>query len=241
MTLLSIITPTCRRESLLMEAIASAQKIGGLEWEMLIGDDSPDGSAEQYIQALNDERIHYWKNPQPTGGFPAIVRNRLAKEARGEFLYFLDDDDRVVAESLVAMIRALQSSAASVAVADVRPFGADQKSLEHEESYFARVKTIWTREKRPRVIATYLLFMDSPIVCSACVIRKSAFEAIRGFDVRMKVCEDGEMYLRAIRTFGFVYVPVVLLERRCGIASRSNDAGAASFKESYRIMHANFT
>ena len=35
---LSIITPTFRREAYLTEAIASVQKIDGLEWEMLIGD-----------------------------------------------------------------------------------------------------------------------------------------------------------------------------------------------------------
>jgi GT2 family glycosyltransferase len=237
---LSIITPTFRREALLAEAIASVQKISGIEWEMLIGDDSPEGSAEPLIRGLNDERIRYWINPQPTGGFPAVIRNLLAEDARGKYLYFLDDDDRVVAESLLAVVAELELGAAGVAVADVRPFGVDRMALKHEEEYFRRARAVWASEKRPRIIAAHLLFNSSPLVCSSCVIRKSAFEAIRGFDVRIALCEDAEMYLRAIRTFGFVYLPVVLLERRCGIASLINAGSAAQFKESYRIMHANY-
>jgi GT2 family glycosyltransferase len=240
MITLSIITPTFRREALLAEAIASVQKIEGIEWEMLIGDDSPEGSAEPGVRALNDERIHYWKNPQPTGGLPAVVRNKLAAQAEGEYLYFLDDDDRVVAGSLLAMVTALKAGSAGVAVADVRPFGNDPKALKHEEEYFAWAKTVWTGEKRPRVVATYLLFMNAPLVCSSCIIRKSSFEAIRGFDIEVPLCEDGDMYLRAIRTFRFVYVPVVLLERRCGIASLISSGSAAQFKESYRLIRANY-
>ncbi len=240
MTALSIITPTFRREALLAEAVASVKKISGIEWEMLIGDDSPEGSAEPLIGALNDERIRYWKNPEPTGGFPAVIRNRLAEGARGKYLYFLDDDDRVVAESLVAIFGELESGAAAVAVADVRPFGDDKEALRHEREYFARASAVWASTKRPRIIATYLLFTRSPLVCSSCIITKSAFEAIGGFDVRIALCEDAEMYLRAIRTFGFVHVPLVLLERRCGIASLINAGSASQFKESYQIMHANY-
>src|SRR4051794_387350 len=166
MITLSIITPTFRREALLAEAIASVQKIEGIEWEMLIGDDSPEGSAESTVRAFNDQRIRYWKNPQPTGGLPAVLRNKLAARAAGEYLYFLDDDDRVVPGSLLAMVAALKPGSMGVAVADVRPFGNDPKALKHEEDYFARAKTVWTGETRARIIATYLLFMNAPLVCS---------------------------------------------------------------------------
>jgi GT2 family glycosyltransferase len=238
--LLSIITPTFRREAFLLEAIDTVKKIQGIEWEMLIGDDSPEGSAEPFVRTLNDERIRYWKNPQTTGGFPAVIRNRLAGEARGKYLYFLDDDDRVVAESLFAIVAALEVNDAAVAVGDVRPFGDDPKALKHEEDYFARGKAIWAKEKRIRAIVTHLLFIQSLLVCSSCVIRKSAFEAIGGFDVKIALCEDVEMYLRAIRTFGFAYIPTPLLERRCGVASLINGGSAVQFKESYRVIHANY-
>ena len=34
--------------------------------------------------------------------------------------------------------------------------------------------------------------------------------------------------------------PEVLLERRCGIASLISSGSAAQFKESYRLIHANY-
>jgi GT2 family glycosyltransferase len=237
---LSIITPTFRREGLLAEAIASVQEIEGIEWEMLIGDDSSEGSAAPLLRSLADDRIRYWKNPEPTGGFPAVIRNQLAAEARGKYLYFLDDDDRAVAASLRAMVAALELSPAGVAVGDVRPFGDDLMALKHEQRYFAQGRAVWASEKRRHVIVAYLLFIHALLVCSSCVIRKSAFEAIGGFDTRIALCEDIEMYLRAIRSFGFVYVPMVLLERRCGIASLINGRNVAQFKESYQLIYANY-
>ncbi len=138
------------------------------------------------------------------------------------------------------MVKALELSGAAVAVADVRPFGDNPKALKHEEAYFAGSKAVWAHEKRRHVIVMHLLFIRTLLVCSSCVIRKSAFEAIRGFDVKIALCEDVEMYLRAIRTFGFLYTPVVLLERRCGVSSLINNGVAAQFKESYRIIHANY-
>jgi GT2 family glycosyltransferase len=237
---LSIITPTFKREAFLAEAIASIQKIGGIEWEMLIGDDSPEGSAESTVRSFNSERVRYWRNPKPTGGFPAVIRNQLAAEARGKYIYFLDDDDRAVAAALEAMVAALERGSAAVAVADVQPFGDNASALTHEENYFARSRAIWAKETRPRVVAMYLLFVHTLLVCSSCVIRKSAFEAIGGFDTSIALCEDVEMYLRAIRTCGFIYVPAVLLERRCGITSLINGGNAGKFKESYRIIYANY-
>ena len=180
------------------------------------------------------------KIPSQPAGSRQSYRNRLAGEARGKYLYFLDDDDRVVADTLSTMVAALNSSAAGVAVADVRPFGNDERALKHEEECFAWGRTVWAHETRPRLIVTYLLFIHALLVCSSCVIRKSAFEAVGGFDVRIALCEDIEMYLRAIRTFGFVYIPIVLLERRCGIASLINGGSTAQFKESYQIIYANY-
>ena len=154
----------------------------------------PEASAEPFVRPLNDERIRYSKNPQPTGGRPAIIRNKLAAEAKGKYLYFLDDDDRVVAESLSTMLAALDGMPAAVAVGDVRPFGENREALLHEEDYFARAKVVWANEKRARAIAMHLLFFNSLLVCSSCVIRKSAFDAIEGFDIGIPLCEDTDMY-----------------------------------------------
>ncbi len=85
---LSIITPTFKREAFLAEAIGSVQKIEGIEWEMLIGDNSPEGSAEAIVRALGDERIRYWKNPQPTGGIPGAYPQSAGERSQGKIPLF---------------------------------------------------------------------------------------------------------------------------------------------------------
>src|ERR1700727_1098022 len=95
MTDVSVVIPTFRRPALLREAIASALQDRDLEIEVLVLDDSPEGSAADTVAAIADPRVHYFKCDPPSGGKPAQVRNLGVQRAEGRFIHFLDDDDLV--------------------------------------------------------------------------------------------------------------------------------------------------
>src|ERR1700710_2487332 len=91
----STIIPTFRRPDQLREAIGSVLGQTGVALEVFVIDDSPEGSAEAVVREFDDARLSYRRNPNPTGGRPAIVRNLAWPDARGAFIHFLDDDDLV--------------------------------------------------------------------------------------------------------------------------------------------------
>lgn len=237
---ISIITATFQREDFLAEAIASVQAIDTLNWEMLIGDDSAEGSAAAVVERFSDSRITYQKNPRPTGGIPALIRNRLASQAKGRILYFLDDDDHLVAESLVAMVHELDKSSAAMAIGDVLPFGKNREALEKERQIWTSAKAFLQTGPSRKKLAMRLLFGMPALVCSSCIIKKSAFLDIGGFDVSIKLCEDVDMYLRAARALDFIYIPRILLKRRYGESSLIFCGSTGDFAESYQRICDNY-
>lgn len=86
---ISVIIPTFRRPALLREAIASALAQEGVSVEIVVVDDSPERSAREGVEGLNDPRVTYIQNDPPSGGKPALVRNAgwpLARQRlRGDF------------------------------------------------------------------------------------------------------------------------------------------------------------
>jgi GT2 family glycosyltransferase len=239
---LSIIIPTYHRENELVQAIRSVLTNDRDSFEVLVADDSPEGSAESFVQKIEDKRVNYVKRDTPTGGNPAIVRNERARTARGRYFYFLDDDDTASPATLAAMVKRLDETGNGVAIGIVRPFGKEGSPVvvEEQEHYRLAEKTLSGMRTRFE-LASCLLFRSSIICCSACIIRRESFVSLGGFDSSYPLYEDVAMYLRGIRRFGFDFVNQVLLNRRTGEPSLiQNERDAERTHVSYRMMHDNY-
>ena len=218
---ISVIIPTYRRPNELLEALHSVLAVRNLSFEILVGDDSMERSAQPVVASLADRQITYMPMNPPTGGFPGRVRNQLARMARGKYLYFLDDDDRVNPMILPDIVKTMAKKGAQIAVCDVSPFGDDGPSLVHEKNYFLSASRTLSQRLSPELMVAWLLFRDPLLVTSACVITRDAFVDLGGFDETLSHFEDTEFFLRAIRDFGYLYIPSPLVERRCGQVSLS--------------------
>ncbi len=88
--LVSIIIPCYNARAYVVDAIASALKQSWAEREIIVVDDgSTDGSAEE-IEQLFGERVRLFRQNSAGAG---AARNRALKEARGDFIQYLDADD----------------------------------------------------------------------------------------------------------------------------------------------------
>jgi glycosyltransferase involved in cell wall biosynthesis len=92
--LVSIITPAHNAVSWLGETLASVRAQTWTRWEWIIADDSStDGTRDWAARAAaEDPRVRLVPVPPPRG-LAARARNVALREARGEFLAFLDADD----------------------------------------------------------------------------------------------------------------------------------------------------
>ena len=142
----SVIIPTYRRPRELRDALNSVLSQLDVSVEIIVVDDSPEGSAREVIDALSDPRVKYFKNPSPTGGIPSVVRNLAWPHAKGMFIHFLDDDD-IVPEGHYAAVRAAFSEHPEVGLifGRIEPFGScTAAELEHERRYFASACLLYT-------------------------------------------------------------------------------------------------
>jgi glycosyltransferase involved in cell wall biosynthesis len=229
----SVIIPTHRREKEVIEAAASALGQRGVVIEVIVIDDSADATARHAISSIGDERVRYMQNSAPSHGRPAVVRNFGASVARGRYMHFLDDDDHLADGALHEMVSALDAQPTKgVAVGWVVPFGDDPEWLEDKRTYFERAARIASRTPSSIWTVAHILFVGTLMVNSACMIRRSCFSALGGFDATIPVYEDVDFYLRGIRRYGHVYVNRPILHYRTGRPSLMHNLG-----KDYTLVH----
>ena len=222
----SVITPTFKRNELLLESLQSVLALRQISMEVIVGDDNPDGRAVEVVEKLGDERLVYWKMEPPTAGCPAKIRNESAKMARGSILYFLDDDDRANPDAVFKAFSALEKSDAGIFIGHPAPFGKDKNRVDSELKYFREALKFLDATPGKFRVSGQLLFSPTFLVSSTCLIKANTFRAIDGFDESLRLCEDVEFFLRAIRHQGYITEALEITQRRV-----SDDALSASASE----------
>ncbi len=91
----SIIIPTFNRPDLLKRSVASAQAAASPTAEIIVADDASRLPASTVLAELADDRIRVVLAGGKGAGH---ARNVAIKAARGELLFFLDDDDELIAD-----------------------------------------------------------------------------------------------------------------------------------------------
>jgi GT2 family glycosyltransferase len=217
----SVIVPTFRRPGLLAEAISSVLRQHEVSVEIFVIDDSPEGSAEDVVRRLADSRITYVKNPNPSGGIPGVVRNMGWRLARGAYVHFLDDDD-IVADGHYAAASAAFAANPSIGLVfgKIEPFGTGPaEQLDHERKYFAdaaRKAAVSGRFGSRMAFAGRMLFDKALLVCSASVIRGRCLAELGGFDPAIRLMEDVDFHLRAMRECGVLFLNRTAIRYRVG-------------------------
>jgi GT2 family glycosyltransferase len=219
-----VVIPTFRRNRELAEAITSVQAQVGVNIEIVVVDDSPEGGAHAVVRSRGDPRISYMRNPAPTGGVPSIVRNLGWPRTNGEFIHFLDDDDIVPAGYYVAaMARFANCPEAGLVFGKIEPFGAcPETQLRHEQRYFAKAAcraAICAKLGRKLSFAAQMLFDLPVLVCSASIVRRECVADVGGFDPNIRLMEDADFHLRIMRSYGACFLDCLALNYRIGYPS----------------------
>lgn len=101
--LVSIIMPSYNTGKYIGKSIESVLNQTYQNWELIIVDDCSTDNTDKIVTAINDARIKYMKNSCNLGA--AISRNRALREAKGQWIAFLDSDDLWMPEKLEKQIR----------------------------------------------------------------------------------------------------------------------------------------
>ncbi len=174
--LVSIVMPVWNRSLVASVAIESVLAQTFANWELLIVDDgSTDSSREVVSRFLHDPRIRLLAEPHI--GVSA-ARNRAFREARGEFVAYLDSDNTWFPHFLSDVVTAFQANADATSVYTAQ-LVTDAKN---GESYIRCIS--YERESFLR---------DGGIDLNVFVHRRHLVEELGGFDEQMTRLVDWEL------------------------------------------------
>lgn len=107
-SLVSIIMPSYNTAPFINETIQSVLNQTYTKWELIIVDDCSTDNTDEILSTIKDERIRYYKNETNSGA--AVSRNRALREARGQWIAFLDSDDLWMPEKLEKQISFMEKN-----------------------------------------------------------------------------------------------------------------------------------
>jgi glycosyltransferase involved in cell wall biosynthesis len=179
------------------EAIRSALDQGERVTELVVVDDaSTDGSAD-VVRSIDDPRIRIV--PNWTTGLPA-GRNTGTAHSSGEWLYYLDCDDRVRPGALDALFAAASRSA------DADVIYGDYERVDVHGCRIGRRGAIRFRRKPTGFILPALL-KGNFMVAGAQIVRRATFDRAGGFDESLRCLEDWHFWCRVSSFAKFLHVP----------------------------------
>src|SRR5215203_3415574 len=205
--LVSVVIPCYNQAHFLGEAIESVLAQSYTNFEVIVVDDGSEDTTSEVASGYEGVRLIRQEN----GGLSA-ARNRGLAEASGEYVVFLDSDDRLLVEALEVGVRELESHPECAFVSGtLRHITVDGAPTWVKPS--AYVDDHYVALLRRNYVGTPATVM----------FRKWVFGETGGFDVSLRACEDYDLYLRIARRFPIYHHGELVAEYRRHGATMSAD------------------
>lgn len=197
----SVIIPAYNAADFIGQAIASVLGQTFADFELIVVDDGSTDGMGAVVAQFQDERLGYvyQRNRERSA-----ARNTGIRLARGEFIAFLDADDRWLPQKLARQVARLRANP-QVGLVYVGGF------VEEDGRVFFEQKCRFRGD-----VLGPLLTEDNIVTGSAssAIVRRECFAKVGLFDEQSSVCEDWEMWIRIARHYPFDFVPEPLVRLR---------------------------
>jgi glycosyltransferase involved in cell wall biosynthesis len=188
----SVVTVFYDAEEFIEEAIESALAQTFDNWELLLVDDgSTDRSSEIAIgySERRPERIRYLQHENHQNRGISVSQNLGIKEARGEYIAFLDSDDVWLPQKLADQVRLLDSIPEAAFVYGATTYWYSWSKTPGESVGDLLIEPGFDDDTlvEPPVFLVALLNRDIPVPCPSDVLaRRNILESVGGFEERFK-------------------------------------------------------
>ena len=217
--LVSVVIPCFNGARYLGETLESALAQTHPRMEIIVVDD---GSTDDTAQVAKSYPVTYlYQSNRGISG----ARNAGLRLSRGEYILFLDHDDRLLPEAVATGVRILEEHPeCAVAVGEHRYIGADGRAMGSSNKR--------TAGRDPYLLLLEHNFIETP--CSA-LHRRSGLASAGVFDETLQGAEDYELYLRTARQNTFIAHDATVSEYRLHNTSTSRNA-EAMLLVSHRVL-----
>ena len=191
----------------LREAIDSCLEQSYSDLEVLVVDDgSTDGSAA-LLAELADERLRVVRHDTVLG--PAACSETILREARGELIARLEDDDVALPDRVKLQVQVFDRHPETGVV------HGDAVTVDAEGRAIGAFRS---GNRSRRALIDQLVRGTDTIVAASVMVHRRVFDEVGGYDAALAHFSDLDLWLRAARSFRFRHVPdgPLVLSRRYG-------------------------
>jgi len=209
----SVVIPTYNRADKVRRAIECVLAQTYAACEIIVVDDGSTDGTREVAQGFGRNpssavpvRYAYQEQQGPSG-----ARNTGIYTANGDWVAFLDSDDRWLPEKLERQVRALEvfGSEYGACFTDARHVNnSDWRRTVFEQSDGPFETSMGVLQNAPRVIAN----ANHGIRVQTLVVRRDVIDRSGGFDPHLRICEDNDFVFRLALHTHYCYVNEALVE-----------------------------
>jgi glycosyltransferase involved in cell wall biosynthesis len=181
--IVTVVVPVYDSEKFVHECMQSLLAQSIRDFEILVIEDPPYDRTKEIVDAFEDRRIKYFRNPRRLGRSKS--RNLGVQKARGKYVFFTDDDC-VVSKDWIEQ---------------------GLKSFHNENCIGVEGKTYYVSDKYKPTYSDHTVrqqYAKEQFMTCNVAYTKSSMESIGGFDERYNYLGDRDFGLRAVK-FGRIH------------------------------------
>ena len=203
----SVIIPCFNVEKFLADAVETVFQQSYRNYEIILVDDGSTDRTKEIIRSFGQKVRSEFISHQGA----SAARNRGTALSQGEFIQYLDADDRLSPTSLDRRVNALLESSADVAYSDWQRFSLSKDGVLHYGDIIShRIEDV---HANPEIA----LFTDFWCPLAAYLFRREIVEKVGGWNQRLPVIQDARFALDcALHGARFIYCPGLLAYYRIG-------------------------
>jgi glycosyltransferase involved in cell wall biosynthesis len=231
MSRISVIIPGYNNGAFIAETIRTVLAQTVQPAEIIVIDDGSTDDTEQVVRSIPDSRIHYHR--QANSGV-SVARNYGLDRATGEFVSFLDADDRWRPHALETQHRLMQADPTLICCFGnfVRFENETGRVLPEQFTFYPELPQLDvtpTGEGAGFILnddafGAIIPFAEFPAYTQTMMFRASMVRDVR-FDPRLIRCQDAHFVLRVLLRGKAAYTPEVIAEVRRHSGNATRDTG----------------
>jgi len=184
--LVSIVIPSYNRGYCLEACLRSALQQSYKNIEIIVVDDASRDDTKSRVMAMADPRLHYVAHKHNRGG--GAARNTGIHHASGEYIAFLDSDDRWAPDKLEKQMTGLLAQGDGVGFSYTWLLCVDADDQE-----LMRVSQEFDGDCRRQILVSNFVGTFSNVL-----IRRDLLVQVGWLDEEMKSCQDWDMFIRLL-------------------------------------------
>ena len=192
-----VVIPAKNASPFIGRALASVDAQAVSPLEVVVVDD---GSTDDTAEICQAHGVQVVRLGQSRG--PSAARNAGVAATTAPAIAFLDADDEWLPDHAQGLLRTLSVDGVTFAASDAERFGSQNGLVPHGLSDGAGLDL------------PDLFILENPIIQSAVMIRRTAFDAVGGYDEALRYSEDYDLWYRMLDFGRFGYVGATTVRRR---------------------------